>query len=149
MRKSLLWALGLCLLAFPCIQPQAQEDSEAAKIRALEAKVLEAYRQRQVDAFATLLDDDFVITFEDGSTYSKTGYLSYTATSSLQIDISEMSDTKVRLHGNTAVIIGSYHELGRESGQPFEYHDRFTDVWMKKDGKWRLVASHFAIPLKH
>jgi ketosteroid isomerase-like protein len=101
-----------------------------------------------VDAFAALLDDDFVITFEDGSTYSKTGYLSYTANSSLQVELSEMSDTKVRLHGNTAVITGSYHERGKDGGQAFDYHDRFTDVWMKKDGRWRLVASHFAIPLK-
>jgi ketosteroid isomerase-like protein len=148
MQKILLSGLGLCLLLLPCVRLQAQEDSEATKIRALEAKVLDAYKERQVDAFAALLDDDFVITFEDGSTYSKTGYLSYTANSSLQVELSEMSDTKVRLHGNTAVITGSYHERGKDGGQAFDYHDRFTDVWMKKDGRWRLVASHFAIPLK-
>lgn len=148
MQKALLSGLGLYLLLLPCVRMQAQEDSEATKIRALEAKVLDAYKQRQVDAFAALLDDDFVITFEDGSTYSKTGYLSYTASSSLQVELSEMSDTKVRLHGNTAIITGSYHERGKDGAQPFDYHDRFTDVWMKKDGRWRLVASHFAIPLK-
>lgn len=149
MQKSLGWALGLCLLLLPCVQPQAQDDSEQAKIRALEAKIMEAYKQRQVDAFATLLDDDFVITFEDGSTYGKTGYLSFTASNSLHVEVSEMSDTKVRLHGNTAIVTGTYHERGRDGGRPFDNRDRFTDVWIKKDGKWRLVASHFAIPLKH
>jgi len=148
MRKILLWALGLCLVTVPCIFPQAQEESEAAKIRALETKLMDAYKQRQVEVFATLLDDDFVITFEDGSTYSKTGYLSYTASGSLRVEVSEMSDVKIRLHGNTAIITGAYHERGDFKGEPFDDHDRFTDVWMKEEGKWRLVASHYGIPIK-
>lgn len=148
MRKTLLWTLGLCLVAVPCIVPQAQEESEAAKIRALEIKLMDAYRQRQVEIFATLLDDDFVATFEDGSTYGKTGYLSYAASTSLRVEVSEMSDTKFRLHGNTAIIIGTYHERGSFKGEAFDNHDRFTDVWMKEEGKWRLVASHYGIPLK-
>ncbi|HLZ41136.1 MAG TPA: nuclear transport factor 2 family protein [Candidatus Sulfotelmatobacter sp.] len=141
--------LGPCLLVMACIYGQAQDNSESAKILASEAKVLDAYKQRQVEPFASLLDDDFVITFEDGSTYSKTGYLSFTATSSLEVDVSEISDTKVRLHGNTAVVTGWYHERGKDAGKPFEFHDRFTDIWMKKDGKWRMVAAHYGVPVKH
>lgn len=148
MRRTLLWALGICLVTAPCIFPEAQEESEAAKIRALETKLMDAYKQRQVEVFATLLDDDFVATFEDGSTYGKTGYLSYTASTSLRVEVSEMSDTKVRLHGNTAIITGAYHERGDFKGEAFDNHDRFTDVWMKEEGKWRLVASHYGIPLK-
>jgi hypothetical protein len=30
----------------------------------------------------------------------------------------------------------------------YDYHDRFTDVWMKKSGKWRLVAAHYSVPTK-
>ena len=148
MRKTLMWSLGPCLLAMACVCGQAQDNSEAAKVRALENKLMDAYKQRQVEVFATLLDDDFVITFEDGSTYSKTGYLSYTASGSLRVELSEMSDVKIRLHGNTAIVTGAYHERGDFKGEPFDDHDRFTDVWMKEEGKWRLVASHYGIPLK-
>jgi ketosteroid isomerase-like protein len=96
-----------------------------------------------------MLDEDFVITFEDGAVYGKTGYLSYCASTSVRVDLSEMPDMKIRIHGHTAIVTGSYHERGEANGQPFDYHDRFTDVWMKKeDGKWRRVASHYGIPLK-
>ena len=131
----------------PALRQEAQE-SEGAKIQALELKLMNAYKQRHLEDFAPLLDDDFVITFEDGSTYGKTGYLSYTASPSLRVDVSEMSDMKVRVHGNTAIITGAYHEKGEFKGAPFDDHDRFTDVWMKTEGKWRLVASHYGVPVK-
>ena len=148
MRKTLFWVLLLCMVGMSALPQEAQEQSEAAKIRALELKLMDAYKQRQLEAFAPLLDDDFVITFEDGSTYGKTGYLSFTASSSLRVEVAEMSDMKVRVHGNTAVITGAYHERGDIKGTPFDDHDRFTDVWMKKEGKWCLVASHYGVPVK-
>jgi ketosteroid isomerase-like protein len=148
MRKTLMWSLGPCLLVMACVYGRAQDGSEAANIRALENKLMDAYKQRQVEVFAALLDDDFVATFEDGSIYGKTGYLSYAASPSLRVEVSEMSETKVRLHGNTAIITGAYHERGDFKGEPFDDHDRFTDIWMKEEGKWRLVASHYGIPIK-
>ena len=34
------------------------------------------------------------------------------------------------------------------NGKPYEYHDRLTDVWMKRGGKWQVVASHYSVPFK-
>jgi ketosteroid isomerase-like protein len=148
MRKILLWALTLCLLTLPFIRLAAQEESNSAKVRALEIKLTDAYRERQFDVFASLLDEDFVITFEDGNIYSKTGYISFSATSSIRVDVAEMSDLKVRMHGSTAVVTGAYHERGVDKGGAYDYRDRFTDVWMKSGGKWLLVAAHYGIPTK-
>jgi ketosteroid isomerase-like protein len=148
MRTLLLWALTLGVLTLPCARAVAQEDSEAAKIRALETNLTDAYKHRQFDLLASLLDDDFVITFEDGNTYGKTGYISFSAKSSIRIDVAEMSDMKIRIHGNTGIITGVYHERGKDKGQPYDFHDRFTDVWMKVAGRWLLIASHYAVPAK-
>jgi len=48
----------------PFVSLQAQQSSEAAGIRALELKMLDCYKQRQVEVFAAVLDEDFVISFE-------------------------------------------------------------------------------------
>jgi ketosteroid isomerase-like protein len=106
------------------------------------------YKQRQVDILASLLADDFVITVEDGNTYSKTGYISHSAEPTVHVEVAEMSDLKVRMHGSTAVVTGAYHERGESNGKRYEYRDRFTDVWMKSGGKWQVVASHYSIPAK-
>ena len=148
MRKMLVSAVTLCLLTVPVTRAVAQEDSDAAEVRALDFKLTEAYKQRKFDLLASLLDEDFVITFEDGSIYGKTGYISFSATTTIHVDLAEMSDVKVRMHGNTAILTGVYHEKGKDKDGPYDFHDRFTDVWMKSGGKWRLIASHYAIPLK-
>lgn len=144
----MLKAFILAVLAILSFVPAsyAQQKSDGDKVRELELKLTDAYKQRKVEVFAPMLDEDFVITFEDGSTYSKTGYLSYSATSSSRVDFVEMPDLKVRVHGNTAIVTGVYHERGEDKGEAYDYHDRFTDVWVKKGGKWLMVASHYAVP---
>ena len=57
-----------------------------------------------------------------------------------------MSDLKIRIHGNIAVVTGAYHERGESGGKTYDYHDRLTDVWMKIGGKWQLIASHYSLP---
>ena len=130
----------------PLVISPSQEDAEAVRVRSLETKWVEAYRQRQIGTFASLLDQDLVITFEDGTTYGKIGYISYTSNPAVQVEVAEMSDLKIRMHGDTAILTGSYHERGPTKGQPYEYRDRFPDFWMKSRGQWRLVASHYAVP---
>jgi ketosteroid isomerase-like protein len=147
MRKTLLLVLMVC--SIPRLPVWAQGKSDADQLRSLELQLTDLYKQRKIDRMAALLDEDFVITFEDGSVYSKTGYISYNAAASLRILEAETLDVRVHLHGNTAVLTGVYHERGDEKGKPYDYRDHFTDVWVKKDGKWRMIASHYAMPAKN
>jgi len=148
MGKGWLLIAVLGATAFPLPSLMAQESSSAAEIRSLEFKMLDSYKHRDVEVFAAVLDDDFVITFEDGSTYSKTGYLSYSASSSTHVVLAEIPEMKIRMHGDTAVVTGVYHEKGVDNKRAYDYRDRFTDIWIKKAGKWRLVAAHYAVPAK-
>lgn len=147
MRKSVLLAVILFMLGIPRFV-SAQESAEAAQIRALETQITTSYKERQVEALASLLDEDFVITFEDGTTLSKTGYVSFMASPSDHVAVAEMLDMKIRIHGTTGVVTGIYHERGNTKGAPYDYRDRFTDIWKKKGGKWLLIAAHYAVPLK-
>lgn len=125
-----------------------QGKSEADTVRSLELKWTESYKQRSIDILSSLLADEFVITVEDGNVYSKAGYISHTADSKVRVDVAEMSDLKVRIHGNTAIVTGAYHEKGMSEGKGYEYRDRLTDVWIKSAGKWQVVASHYSVPFK-
>jgi len=116
-----------------------------ASIRALELKWVDAYKQRQIAAVGALLAEDYVITLEDGSTYGKVGFVSYSA-GPLRVDVAELADVKIRMHENIAVVTAAYHERGEFGGKSYDYHDRLTDVWMKSSGKWQLIASHYSVP---
>jgi len=88
---------------------------------------------------------DYVITLEDGSTYGKVGFISYNARP-LRVDIADLTDVKIHMHENIAVVTAGYHERGELGGKPYDYRDRLTDVWMKIGGKWQLIASHYSVP---
>src|SRR5215510_6683675 len=145
--RSLTLVTAMAVLLAGAVNAIAQED-DAAKVRALETKWTDSYKQRKIDILSSLLSDDFVITVEDGTTYSKSGYITHTADTSVQVKLAELSDLKVHMHGNAAVVTGAYHEKGISNGQPYEYHDRLTDVWMKREGNWQVIASHYSVPVK-
>jgi len=143
--------LALGLLVCWTIRLAAQEPAGAvAQVRKLEEKWTEAYKQRQIDILSTLLAEDFVITVEDGNTYSKAGYITHSADPSVEVEVAELSALRVRVRGggNIAVVTGAYHEVGRSNGRPYEYHDRLTDVWVRVGNSWRVMASHYSVPLK-
>src|ERR1700757_2195109 len=96
--------LAFCVLVFAGTPLKAQE-SEAGVVRKLEEKWADSYKHRQIDILSSLLAEDFIITVEDGNTYSKAGYISHSADSSTRVQVSEFTDMKVHMHGNTAVVI--------------------------------------------
>jgi ketosteroid isomerase-like protein len=137
------------LLVCFTIRLAAQEPANAAsQVRKLEEKWAEAYRERNIDILSTLLTEDFVITVEDGSTYSKAGYITHSADSSVHVEVAELSDLRVRVRGNIAVVTGAYHERGQSNHKSYEYHDRLTDVWVKVGNGCRVLCSHYSSPLK-
>jgi len=151
MRIRMASRLTLGLLLCLTISLAAQEPAgAAAQVRRLEEKWTAAYKERNIDILSTLLTEDFVITVEDGSTYSKAGYITHSADPTVKVEIAELSDLRVRVRGGgmIAVVTGAYHEKGLSNGKPYEYHDRLTDVWVRTGNGWRVLASHYSVPVK-
>src|SRR5258708_6327157 len=108
MRTRIFSTLVLCLLGCFAVRNAAQEKSDAASIRTLEFKWVDAYKQRKIADVATLLAEDYVITLEDGSTYGKVGFLSYNA-GALRGYIADLTDVKIHRHDNIASLTSSLH----------------------------------------
>ncbi len=54
----------------------------------------------------------------------------------------ELSETDVRIEGGTAIVTGVNHVKGRdEKNQPFDVRIRFTDTFVKRDGRWQIWAT--------
>ncbi len=136
------------LTACPCHIAVAatKHDTAASAVLALEKNWNDAYQRGDVVTMNALLADDYIITVEDGNTFSKPGYIAHNGNSTVHVRVSKMSDLKVRVHGSTAVVTGAYYEKGTEKGKPYEYRDRLTDVWMNTNGRWQLIVSHYSLP---
>jgi ketosteroid isomerase-like protein len=137
-----------CLSCLPIASQAPPAATEEARILALEKQWTDAYKQHSINEVKNLLAEDFTITVEDGRTFGKIGYITHTADASTQVDVAEESDLRVHMHGNVAVVTGAYHETGTSRGKRYEYHDRLTDVWMKTNGQWQLIAAQYGVPVQ-
>lgn len=125
-----------------------QASTDAAKILQLEQQWTDAYKQHSVSVLTSLLAPDFTVTVESGRTFGRIGYMSHAVDTSVQVAVAGQSDLRVHLHGNVAVVTGSYHEVGTARGKSYHYVDRFTDIWMRNTGKWQLIASQYSVPVQ-
>jgi Ketosteroid isomerase homolog len=57
------------------------------------------------------------------------------------------TDMIVHEHGNTAVVTGILRLEGTGKDGPFDRHYRFTDTWLRRGGRWRIIAAQdYLIP---
>ena len=59
-----------------------------------------------------------------------------------KIDHYSYDDVRIRIYGNTAVVTGQAITMGRHEDKEFKWNLRFTNVWVKREGRWRRVAFH-------
>jgi ketosteroid isomerase-like protein len=99
------------------------------------------------DALAPMLAADFVMLDSDGSLHSKADVVA--RTKKAKWETNEISDVKVAVHGDSAIVTGSWTGKGTDgAGKAVDAKERWADTWVKMpNGKWQCVASASA-PLK-
>ncbi len=85
-------------------------------------------------AAAAMVADDYVGTTQRGEIENKTQYLASLAPNA---DMVRSDDYKVRIFGNTAIMT---HRATVEGVRNIQF--RSTHIWMKRGGKWLIVAHH-------
>ena len=51
-------------------------------------------------------------------------------------------DLKVKVYGDSAIVSGQSTDKGKYKGQDISGTYRFTDVFVKRDGKWMAISTH-------
>jgi ketosteroid isomerase-like protein len=65
-----------------------------------------------------------------------------------KMDLVETTNVNIRIEGNTAVVTGIFRTKGTDAkGAAFDNKVRYTDTWIKRDGKWLAWASQ-GTPIK-
>ena len=58
----------------------------------------------------------------------------------LRIDPYAVEDFEIRLYGDTALLSGRTRMTGSYEGKPFKTHYRYIDVYVRRDGVWKIVS---------
>jgi len=95
-----------------------------------------------------ILAEDFIGVDPDGSHYRKAKMVADTASAPKYFASNRINDVIVRFYGDMAIAQGS-ETWHRKSGRPTNGRFVWTDTWLKRNGKWEILAAEDLIaPVK-
>ena len=100
-----------------------------------------AFHRGDAKFIETLLAEEFIATYGDGSRGDRAKELSLAGDRRQQVDSSRLDEFIVKPFGNTAVVWFTQILVGPVNGKPTEVRYRYVDVWVKRGGRWLAVAS--------
>lgn len=139
--------VGVCLfvpaIATSAASAGADAGPTAESVMAAEEGLAKAMRENNAEAIPTYLSDDWaVITGHGDIGEGKSIFPDGIRSGYLIRKLFDVSETRVRLFGDTAWVTFKLHLAGTFGGKPFDVMERETDVWTWKDGGWKCVLSH-------
>jgi ketosteroid isomerase-like protein len=130
-------------LAVPAQQPKSDTDAVSEKLQAMERDWLNAEKNHDAAAFEKIVADDWIAITPDGKSQTKAQRAVEIKTA--RTTSATLGDMKVRVFGDTAVVTGTDDEITVEGGKESRDHYVWTDVFVRRNGKWLAVASQTAL----
>ncbi len=145
MRTALCIALLLALSIAASPQQTVRADTNpeaAAEIKSLESKMAQWIVHGDWDEYARHLASEYLHTAYTGQVESKEEAMTALRDERRRIIVMEVepSDQLVRTYEDTAISNAEFTISVRESGQLKTRRLRITDVFIRREGQWYLVA---------
>jgi ketosteroid isomerase-like protein len=139
--KPLILLLLPILTLIP-LRPAQGADPEEAAVLQTERDLALAYQKSDPAGITRGVMEDYTLTNSSGQITTRANDLEEAKKIDPKYEIFENQDMRVRVHGDTAVVLGITHAQGLSGGKPFDAQFQFTDTFVKDAGRWRLYAGH-------
>ena len=134
----------ICICAASFIPGDAKGSSEAdfKELTRLEQVWNDAHMKGNADALEKLWAEDLFVTVPDMPVMNKEESLAIWKAGKMKFDIYKTSDIRIKVYGNSAVVTGQLVRIRDAQSTKFEDDWRFTKVYVRRDGRWQVVAWH-------
>jgi uncharacterized protein (TIGR02246 family) len=145
MRRSALLISLLSVVLFGLFSSRAAAQGRNEKVEQEVIKVederLQAFKTSDAATLDRIFDDEFTFTNVNGEIHTKAELIADVRSGNLKYTSMNHSEIRVRVYENTAILTGrsssTYIADGKEGGRTPR---RYMNVYIKKNGQWRLVA---------
>jgi ketosteroid isomerase-like protein len=146
-----LLAVTLCVTGSLAAFGQSSPSASPAK-PAMKSSISETLMQMERDwgaaemkkdfaAVEKILANDWVGIDYDGQIVPRADAIAHLKSGQSRLQSEEISDMKVRVYGNTAVVTGRDTEKSADRGKDSSGKYVWTDVFVLRNGRWQVVAS--------
>lgn len=132
----------IVLLVLGVLGAAGDAGKDEAAIRALEHKWDAANLRGDAGALASILDENFLLTGQDGKVHTKKEVISELKSRNITYSSARTDEVKIVLHGDAAVVSGRWRGSYENREKRVKLVERFTNFYVRRGGTWRCVASH-------
>jgi hypothetical protein len=133
-------SVGPCQLAAQSAPIAVSTSPAARQLFRLEDQWAKALIVRDSDFFRRTLHPDYVYSDERG-TFDKQQVIAEQVGGTDSVRFAANENMRAHVHGSSAVVTGILVVRGRGQGGAFQHRYRFTDTWLRQNGRWLMIAS--------
>jgi ketosteroid isomerase-like protein len=135
------WLVTTALLASVTAAPAPGGSTDQAAVLSAEKQFSAAVAANDTHGIVSITAEDWQIIDSDGHIIPRAAFLQVIASGTLRhMSLSDF-DRTVRTYGNAAVVTARSKSAGTYAGSPFSTDEISTDVWIRKNNRWRCVLT--------
>lgn len=137
MRKTIVTAVIACLV---CVGAGQSPGDLAKQVRETDFRFMQSLGNGDHKALDEILDRNAVIVTSTGKVGPRDHMIDAVRTGLTRVTRIAMEHEAVYMHGDTAVVSERMHSRGIARGQKMDNWLQILRVYMRKDGKWKLIS---------
>lgn len=118
-----------------------QSGVVAAELTQIEHRLVKAWLDGDRNTVDSILASEWSVIDLTGHVLTKAQVMKELGSGDRRIESGSVDDLNIRVYGDTAVVTGRSVLAGTYQGKRASVTQRFTDVFVKRDGRWQAVAS--------
>ena len=101
-----------------------------------------ALLKADVAALEKIYAEEYLSIDPEGNVLDRKQDLAEVASGVFKAEVLALSDLRVREYGPMAITTGIIAVKAIYKGEQIDKRHRFTDVWVRRDGRWQCVSAH-------
>lgn len=137
-------SIFLLLLIVSCAPAALRRDAASSpagqEVLQTQQRRFNAMVRNDLAELEGILAEDLSYTHTTGVSETKPAFLATLRSGALRYEQIEPDSVRVRVYGSTAVVTGRARMRVRSPAQTLAFAIRFTEVYVRGEGRWRLAA---------